>query len=71
MGALAAWDIFAPPIEKKLWTNWNPIRKLIGTSGLKEGAVLAVGEQPPLKRRTNCRKVRHHRQRSRPNDKEP
>jgi hypothetical protein len=31
----------------RTWTNWNPIRKLLGTNSLKEGAVVAVGQQPP------------------------
>jgi hypothetical protein len=26
------------------WTDWNSIRKLLGTSNLKEGVVVAVGE---------------------------
>jgi hypothetical protein len=55
--ALATWDNFAPPFGKKklwmmvkTWTDWNPIRKLLRISGLKEGAVVAVGEQPPEKK---------------------
>jgi hypothetical protein len=36
--------------EEKLWmmvrtcTDWNPIKEPLGASGLKEGAVVAVGE---------------------------
>jgi hypothetical protein len=28
----------------RTWTDWNPIRKLPEMSGLKEGAVVEVGE---------------------------
>jgi hypothetical protein len=46
LGVPATWDNFAPPFGRKklwmmvrTWTDWNPVRKLLGTSGLKEGAI--------------------------------
>jgi hypothetical protein len=38
-----------------IWIYWYISRELLGTSGLKEGAVVAVGEQSPqekLKKKT-------------------
>jgi hypothetical protein len=42
----------------RTWTNWNLIRNRSGRAGLKEGAVVTVGEQPPQKKRATGRKVR-------------
>jgi hypothetical protein len=55
--APATRDSFAPPKEKKkwikvrTWIDWNPIRELLGTSALKEGADVAVGEWSPRRNR--------------------
>jgi hypothetical protein len=29
----------------RIWTDWNPIREPLGTSGLEEGAAGAVAEK--------------------------
>jgi hypothetical protein len=31
----------------RTWSDWNPVREPPGASGLKQGAVGAVGEKPP------------------------
>jgi hypothetical protein len=35
----------------RTWTDWGPIRKPFGTSGLKEGAVGVLGEWTPREKR--------------------
>jgi hypothetical protein len=45
--------------EENLWTGWHLISELLGTSNVKEGAVVAVGERTARgKERATGRKVR-------------
>jgi hypothetical protein len=53
--------------------DWNLIRKLLGMSACKEGAVVAVGETPLQRKKTshgkddmtNCRRCKHSPQEKR------